>query len=248
MRVLTAENALVRTASVTVRSLTIEGRQVTLSVFRQLIEEDIVAFSDWSTPATLRGVGWGHVRYLLDAPVDQAINLVWQKGNELRRCIVQREKQDGWLSVAANIQDALVNVRTKESVLYDWQRYLHLDGGTAVDRRELANNSRVLRLNPTRQWPWSTPPAGLEVTIAHAEVPADVVDPAWKDSLVYINHRWTTDLNARRDRDFDKVFKEYEAQVRQRLQEEVAERSAWIAARDALVAPLFDLPQLFIAT
>jgi hypothetical protein len=85
-RILTAENAQMHTAAVTIRTLTIEKRQVTLSVFRQLIEEDIF---DWNTLA-LRGVGWGHVRHAIDEPPDTAINLVWQRGTELRRCITYR--------------------------------------------------------------------------------------------------------------------------------------------------------------
>jgi len=86
-RVLTAQNAVINTVSVQIKTLTVSGKQVTLAVFRQLIEEHIFDF----TIGGLRGVGWGHVRYLIDALPDQAINLVWQRGDELRRCIVDRE-------------------------------------------------------------------------------------------------------------------------------------------------------------
>ena len=44
--------------------------------------EDII---DWNEIA-LRGVGWGHVRYLIEGDPADIIHLVWQKGNELRRC------------------------------------------------------------------------------------------------------------------------------------------------------------------
>ena len=80
--VLISQNAEITTATITIRSLTVDRRQVTLALFRQLQEEDIF---DWST-MQLRGVGWGHVRYMIEASPEIAINLVWQKGTELRRC------------------------------------------------------------------------------------------------------------------------------------------------------------------
>lgn len=84
---LTAENATVTTASVTIKTLTIGGKQVTLAVFRQLIEEHIV---DWEH-LKFKGHGWGHVRYLVEGASDTVIHLVWQKGTELRRCRVLSE-------------------------------------------------------------------------------------------------------------------------------------------------------------
>jgi hypothetical protein len=84
--VLTAQNAVINTASVQIKTLTVAGKQVTLAVFRQLIEEHIF---DWAIGG-LRGVGWGHVRYLIDRPPEAAVNLVWQSGDQLRRCIVER--------------------------------------------------------------------------------------------------------------------------------------------------------------
>lgn len=91
-RALTAHNAVIKTASVSIRTLTIEGRQVTLAVFRQLIEEDIFD----PDARILRGVGWGHVRYLIEEPPEEAINLVWQRGDELRRCILKRWPTPAW--------------------------------------------------------------------------------------------------------------------------------------------------------
>jgi hypothetical protein len=91
-RVLTAQNAVINTAAVQIKTLTVAGKQVTLAVFRQLIEEHIFDFE----AGALRGVGWGHVRYLIDRPPDQAIHLVWQRGEELRRCIVERQLEYHW--------------------------------------------------------------------------------------------------------------------------------------------------------
>lgn len=83
-RVLTVQNAEINTASITIRTLQVEGRQVTMGVFRQLPVEDIVN----QNPLSLRGVGWGHVNYMKTYSAD--LHVVWQKGSELRRCIVRR--------------------------------------------------------------------------------------------------------------------------------------------------------------
>jgi hypothetical protein len=82
---LMVHNAELSTASISVRILQIEGKQVTLAVFRQLLEEHIV-----DENCNLKGTPWGHVNYLLDdtANFRGAINLLWQKGTELRRCIL----------------------------------------------------------------------------------------------------------------------------------------------------------------
>ena len=52
-RRLTARNAIVSTAMIQLATLTLDRKQVTLAVFRQLIEEQIF---DWQTLA-LRGAG-----------------------------------------------------------------------------------------------------------------------------------------------------------------------------------------------
>lgn len=97
-RALTVQNAEINTASITIRTLQVEGRQVTMGVFRQLPVEDII-----SDELSLRGVGWGHVNYLIEGgnyayyghthiyANGRPIHLVWQRGNELRRCLVPRD-------------------------------------------------------------------------------------------------------------------------------------------------------------
>jgi hypothetical protein len=100
-RVLTAQNAVINTASVQIKTLTVAGKQVTLAVFRQLIEEHIF---DWAT-GRLRGVGWGHVRYLIDRPPEAATNLVWQSGDHLRRCIVESRLDPIWRRCLASVRD-----------------------------------------------------------------------------------------------------------------------------------------------
>lgn len=82
-RQLTVHNAEVRTATVEVRTLTISGKQVTLAVFRQLIEDDLV-----DGDGNFRGLPWGTVNYHPDKCGDKEVghlHVVWQQGSELRR-------------------------------------------------------------------------------------------------------------------------------------------------------------------
>ena len=77
------KDATIRTVAVEIKSLTVEGRQVTLSVFRQFDGEDVVDFET----LTLKGKIWGRVNYHVDCKglPSNHIHLVWQKGDELRR-------------------------------------------------------------------------------------------------------------------------------------------------------------------
>lgn len=83
---ITVQQAAIKTASVSVRSLTINGKQVTLAVFRQLRNEPIVEVETIS----LLGLPWGTVNYFWGGCVSdvQHLHVVWQKGEELRRACV----------------------------------------------------------------------------------------------------------------------------------------------------------------
>ncbi|MEV5516953.1 hypothetical protein AB0L50_29270 [Streptomyces flaveolus] len=83
---LTPQNATITTASIQVQALTIGKKQVTLAVFRQLEDEDIIKPID----AGLAGEPWGRVNYHPDkcAEDKEHIHVVWQKGDELRRATV----------------------------------------------------------------------------------------------------------------------------------------------------------------
>jgi hypothetical protein len=91
MRVVTTKQATIRTASVEIKTLSVSGRQVTLSLFRQFPEEQII---DPST-CQLRGVPWGRVHYFFGGCERRTpkthLHVVWQKGDELRRACVERE-------------------------------------------------------------------------------------------------------------------------------------------------------------
>ena len=85
-RTITAKEATIKTAVVEVKALTITGRQVTLSVFRQLKDEPLL---DEDT-GDLRGVPWGTVNYFWGgcAKAAEHLHVVWQKGDQLRRACV----------------------------------------------------------------------------------------------------------------------------------------------------------------
>lgn len=79
---LTVHNATINTVAVEVKTLSISGKQVTLAVFRQLREEQLVA-----DDGTLNGQPWGFVNYHPDK-CDGARahkHYVWQRGDELLR-------------------------------------------------------------------------------------------------------------------------------------------------------------------
>lgn len=79
--------ATIRTAVVEIKALTVSGKQVTLAVFRQLEEERLVE----AGTGKLLGLPWGRVNYHAGCD-DQGehLHVVWQKGSELRRALVQR--------------------------------------------------------------------------------------------------------------------------------------------------------------
>jgi hypothetical protein len=85
---LTVHNAQISTATVQIKTLTITGKQVTLAVFRQLIEEPLIA-----EDGTLNDVPWGTVNYHPDkcAGRPEHWHVVWQKGGELRRSQVRTQ-------------------------------------------------------------------------------------------------------------------------------------------------------------
>jgi hypothetical protein len=76
----------VETVKVTLKAMVIGPRQMTQSIFKQLVNEDILD----QDALTLRGQPWGYVNYLVNESPDVARYIVWQKGSELRRCIVKR--------------------------------------------------------------------------------------------------------------------------------------------------------------
>lgn len=86
-KILTTQNAQITTAAVEVKTLTISGKQVTLSVFRQLREERLM-----NPDASLNGAPWGYVNYHPDKCGTEKTHLhvVWQNGADLYRSRVDK--------------------------------------------------------------------------------------------------------------------------------------------------------------
>jgi hypothetical protein len=104
---ITTENASIRTTSVDVRVITISGKQMTLSVFRQLKEEDLID----PVTLTLRGTTWGTVNYFWGDDIKYAhknLHVVWQHGDELRRSLAPRDLYQYRFWV--NLRDELTTV------------------------------------------------------------------------------------------------------------------------------------------
>jgi len=76
--------AKVATAAIEIQTLTVKNRKVTQALFKQIQVETLV-----NDDLTLNGVPWGWVNYLCDYAGD--INVVWQKDNELRRCVIKEK-------------------------------------------------------------------------------------------------------------------------------------------------------------
>lgn len=89
MSKLIVQNAEIKTAAVEVKTLTISGKQVTLAVFRQLKEVELVDHD-----GALKGTPWGSVNYHPDKCADSSshLHIVWQFGTELRRAMVKAPK------------------------------------------------------------------------------------------------------------------------------------------------------------
>lgn len=98
-------DAKVSTAAVEIQTLVISGRQVTLAVFRQLLDEE-----PFDESGTLRGIPWGTVNYHPDprckSERSRHLHLVWQFGGELRRAWVPESvKFDGSADLDAEIEE-----------------------------------------------------------------------------------------------------------------------------------------------
>jgi hypothetical protein len=89
LKQLTPKNAIIQTATVEIKTLTLSGKQVTLAVYRQLPECDILDV-DWDKELkpiiTMNGTPWGLVNYCLPGcPKEQHLHVVWQDGDTLYR-------------------------------------------------------------------------------------------------------------------------------------------------------------------
>jgi hypothetical protein len=85
----TTEDVKINTVQIEIKSLTVGRKQLTLSLMRQIIEEDLI---DHDT-LQFKGIPWGHVNYFWGSHKDlsfpEYLNIIWQKGKVLRRCVIK---------------------------------------------------------------------------------------------------------------------------------------------------------------
>jgi hypothetical protein len=145
-----ASEAIVKTASVEIKALTVEGKQMTLAVFRQLEVEQLI-----SEDGSLRGVPWGRVNYLRNSADE--LHVVWQKGDELRRCLVTPYPPSDVLRQ----HEARVSVRRKYADLCAWAYAL---SEVVSGARWPTNTERCLIRYADTQWVPSTNKLQLTIT------------------------------------------------------------------------------------
>ena len=85
-RKIDVSHAEIKTAVVSVKTLTINARQLTLSVFRQIQEDELFVIND--TTLSLAGVPWGVVQYHWGDQNRSDLHVLWVKNQELRRSLV----------------------------------------------------------------------------------------------------------------------------------------------------------------
>lgn len=90
MPVINIENVQIKTVAIEIKALTVNNRQVTQSVFKQIPEEHIL---DLET-VTLKGLIWGHVNFQTS---ENLYHLIWQKGKELRRCLFYKSHDKDYI-------------------------------------------------------------------------------------------------------------------------------------------------------
>jgi hypothetical protein len=107
-RRITTHEAQIKTATVELRVLTINGKQVTQAVFWQLEKEDLI---DGETAELgLRGVPWGRMNYYRSPCQDDHLHIVWQKGTELRRACVSERGYRGCSVYAVTAAEAGLHI------------------------------------------------------------------------------------------------------------------------------------------
>lgn len=225
---LNVHEAQITTATVQIRTLTVSGKQVTLAVFRQLINdswEDADCFP--------RGEPWGTVNYHPDSACkdrDPHLHVVWQLGDELRRAYLRKpfyrdllvDGDADWLTVAVYSGWRPKNLVRRETGGYPYYRTLireQFDSGTldidpprVVDRFLDAVTAVKARDND-----WSR----RDYQRAH--------EALTEAALPLMENGWT----------FERWTQEIEEQIIERLQVRARIDANWKVA--------CDLPQLFIA-
>jgi hypothetical protein len=98
----TGDSWSIEPATVTINTLTINGKQVTLDVFRQLKEAVLINYD-----GSLAGSPWGLVNYHQKRcdKLEEHAHVVWQLGDQLRQDTIQPPR---WEPYGSEVCDAFV--------------------------------------------------------------------------------------------------------------------------------------------
>jgi hypothetical protein len=97
-KVINIEDAKLKTLTVEIKAMTVNGKQMNMSIFRQLQEANIFDEHEY----VLKGIPWGIVRYPFgEYKNPDGFHVVWQQENVLYRWFVQR--YPGWNFATDNV-------------------------------------------------------------------------------------------------------------------------------------------------
>lgn len=260
---LTTQNATITTVAVEVKALTIGGKQVTLSVFRQLQEEALI-----SSEGTLNGVPWGYVNYHPDRCGDDRRthwHVVWQHGEELRRARVDCTPR---FDPYGDLRRAPAPFRSQEAHQLLTSSVLEWLDGRRPDcplAEEYSRYQDELTYKSGHEFSATSWASELAVTAANKQRDLDAAtrwaaeEPGWMHNEEWIasREREAAERLAKARAEFDAAHAELAAQVaiwgrthdelladfRAACDEEAARRQRHRDVR----ATLAQLPQLFIA-
>lgn len=93
LKQITVHEASIKTAAIAIKTLSIGTKQVTLAVFRQLDERDLI---DPNT-GELCGLPWGRINYHPDKCAEgrEHLHVVWQQGESIFRANVKLKPEHG---------------------------------------------------------------------------------------------------------------------------------------------------------
>lgn len=115
-RAITTQEVAVETVTVEIRAMTLNGKQMTLSVFRQLPKSDETELEEIGEAEVVDGQPWGIVRYAIKDEGD--IWLVFSRAGKLYRRALDFE-EDPFLELRTSLRELREDVRILENSGYD---------------------------------------------------------------------------------------------------------------------------------
>lgn len=235
-KVIQIRDAVLKTLKVEVKSLTISGKQMTLAVFRQLVEEPLINVET----GELKGVPWGTVNYYWGdckplGNYNGHLHVVWQKGDELRRsCECAPQLRERRLDFAQTGAALILAYREKpdcqrkpgkfETDKYSWPRWM------SIEASKLDPNARKL----IEGYPFIRPYGGNDDYVERARADHE----ARREKV--LEDKRTNFLPDLRESDLARVLAPFDEAAAQKQHEEAIDFfSSQVAEYQAKVANLY---------